>query len=159
MQDLHVLASAGQPGGEGSLTVAKDPFSGGSIQPKGSRRQHHGDLLRGSFQTVQGSVAPSSERRATDLTTKGLDALSIAMGAIPDQGVDASVCDPEVRTRIVGTGEALGVHAFRGSRRLLTSRQGRTGRGAGAWGTSLLLSPGPGNDGAKKGDRAAPRRG
>jgi hypothetical protein len=30
--------------------------------------------------------------------------------AIPDESMDVSVCDPEVQTLLVGTGEALRIH-------------------------------------------------
>jgi hypothetical protein len=71
--------------------------------------------MGGGFQTVQGSVASSTERGVAGRASKGLDLLSTTMGAIPNQGVDVSVCDPEVRALLVGTGETLGVYAFRGS--------------------------------------------
>jgi hypothetical protein len=83
VQDPSVLASARQPGGDGGLTVAEDTFGGGSIQPTGSRRQYHSDLVRGGFQTVQGGVAPGSESRVTGRASKRLDALGMAMLAIP----------------------------------------------------------------------------
>jgi hypothetical protein len=67
------------------------------------------------FQTVQGSVAPSSERRVTGLTAKGLDPLGTAMLAIPDQRMNVCVCDSKIGTFSVRTGEALGVHPLRGS--------------------------------------------
>jgi hypothetical protein len=78
--------------------------------PSASRDEHHGDLLRGSFQTVQGSGAPGSEGGAASETSKGLDALGTAMLAISDEGVDVSIGDPEVRASLVGTGEALGLY-------------------------------------------------
>jgi hypothetical protein len=56
VQGLSVLASPRQPGTDGRLSVTEDPFSGGWVQPFCERREHHGDLLRGSFQTVQGGV-------------------------------------------------------------------------------------------------------
>ncbi len=56
---------------------------------------------------------PSSERHAAGLTAKRLDPLGMAMRAIPNQGVNVSVCDPGVRALLVGTGEALGIHPFR----------------------------------------------
>ena len=115
VQRLRVLTSARQPESDGGLTVAEDAFGGGSIQPFSECGQDHCDLVRGGFQAVQRGVAPSSERRAAGLTAKGLDALGMAMPAIPDQGVNVSVCDPGVRALLVGTGEALGVHPFRGS--------------------------------------------
>src|SRR5512133_1629695 len=96
MQGLRVLASARQPGGNGGLTVAEDSLSGRRIQSFGERRQHHCDLTGGSFQTVQGGVAPSSERHVASLAAKRLDALGMAMRTIPDQGVDMSICDPGV---------------------------------------------------------------
>ncbi len=73
VQDLRVLASTSQPGGDGGLSVAEDPLGGGKVQPFGQRRQHHCDPVRGGFQTVQGSVASSTERGAAGLTAKGLD--------------------------------------------------------------------------------------
>ncbi len=71
--------------------------------------------MGGSFQAVQGGVAPSTERGVTGLATKGLDLLSATMCAIPNQGVDVSVCDAEVRALVIGTGEALGIYPFRSS--------------------------------------------
>src|SRR5713226_3567624 len=62
VQRLSVLASAGQPGGDGGLSVAEDPLGGGSIQSFGQRRQHHCDLLRGSFQTVQGGTRRANRK-------------------------------------------------------------------------------------------------
>ena len=52
----------------------------------------------------------SAERGVASLTTERLDVLGLAMLAIPDEGVDVSIGDAEVRTLMVGTGEALGVH-------------------------------------------------
>ena len=49
------------------------------------------------------------------LTAKRLDALRMAMCTIPNQGVDVSVRNPGVQALVIGTGEALGVHPFRGS--------------------------------------------
>jgi hypothetical protein len=112
VQHLSVLACTRQPGGDGGLSVAKDPFSGGSIHPFGQRREHHGDLVRGGFQTIQRSVTSGSERGVTGLTTKGLDPLDTAMLAIADQRVDRGICDAEVRALPVRTGEALRVDAF-----------------------------------------------
>jgi hypothetical protein len=96
--------------GDGGLPVAEDSLGSRRVQPFSERRQHHPDLLRGGFQAVQGSVAPSTESGATSLAAKGLNLFSVAMGAISDQSVDVSVCDPGIRTCAVRTGEALGVH-------------------------------------------------
>ena len=112
VQGLSVLASARQPGGDGRLPIAEDPFGSRWVQPFGQRRQHHGDLLRGSFQTVQGRVASSTEGGVAGLAAKGLDPLDTAMLAISDQGVDVCIGDPEVRAEGVGTSEPLGVDAF-----------------------------------------------
>jgi len=84
VQGLCMLASAGQPGDDGGMPVAEDPFGGGSIQPFGERSQHHCDLVRGGFQAVQGGVAPSTERDVASLTAKGLDPFSKTMLAIPN---------------------------------------------------------------------------
>ena len=91
------------------MSVAEDPLGGGSIQSFGQRRQHHSDLVRGRFQTVQGGMAPSAERGAAGLAAKGLDVLGLAMLAIPNQRVDLSIGDAEVGALRVGTGEAFGV--------------------------------------------------
>ena len=95
----------------------------------------------------------SSERGVAGLTAKGLDALGLAMLAIPDQRVDVSIGDAEVRALLVGTGEACGVHAFGGSpaafdlapgahrqRRWPSTRRGSGGEttgGAIVWGAGL----------------------
>ena len=52
VQGLCVRASASQPGRDRGLSVAEDTFCGGRIQPFRERRQHHCDLLGGSFQAV-----------------------------------------------------------------------------------------------------------
>ncbi len=39
VQDLCVFASASQPGGDGRLTVAEDPFGSRGVQPFGQRRE------------------------------------------------------------------------------------------------------------------------
>lgn len=128
MEELSVPACASEPDGDGGLTVPENPFGGGSIQPFGQRRQDHGDLMRGRFQTVQGRMASSTERSAASLTTKGLDWFSLTMLAITNQGVDGSVCYAKVEALLVGTGQSLRLGA---PRRLLTSLQGRTVRGDG----------------------------
>ena len=61
---------------------------------------------------VQGGVASSTESGVTGLATECLDLLSSTMCAVSNQGVDVSVCDAEVRTLVVGTGEALGIYPF-----------------------------------------------
>src|SRR5215469_2107498 len=85
VQGLSVQPRAGQPGDDGRLPVTEDPLGGGGVQPFGQSRQDHGDLVRRSFQTVQGSVTSSTERGAAGLTTKRLDALGMAMRAIANQ--------------------------------------------------------------------------
>jgi len=115
MQRLSVLASAGQPGDDGSLTGAEDPLCGGGIQSFGQRREDHGDLGRGGFQTGQGSVAPGSDRGAASLAPERLDPLGMPRLAISDECMDVSIGDAEGRALLGGTGEALGVHALGGS--------------------------------------------
>src|SRR6266704_3691013 len=134
-----MLASTGQPGGDGDLSKAEDTLSSRRIQSFGQRRQHHCDLVRGGFQTKEGRVEPGSERSVAGLTAKGLDPLGTSMLAIPDQSTNVCVCDFKVGTLSVRTGEALGVHPLRCSpaafhlspgthrqrRRLLFTRRGR----------------------------------
>ncbi len=93
VQGLSMLASTRQPGGDGRLSVAEDPLCGGKVQPLGERCQHHGDLLRGGFQTIQWRVASSTERGAASLTAERLDLLGTAMLAISNQRVDVSIGD------------------------------------------------------------------
>jgi hypothetical protein len=114
VQGLCVLASTSQPDDDGGLSVAEDPFGDGRVQTFGQRREDHGDLLRRGFQSIQGSIASSTERAAAGLTTKGLDALGVTMLAIPDQGVDLRI-GLAVRALLIPTGVALGVYALGGS--------------------------------------------
>ena len=127
VQGLCVLASTGQPGGDGGLSKAEDTLCRGRIQPFGQRREHHGDLVGRGFQTIEGSVTPRSERGVASLTTKGLDVLGMAMLAIPDQGVDVSIGDPGVWALRLGQAKPSVFTRLGAPRRLLTSRQGRTG--------------------------------
>jgi hypothetical protein len=60
-------------------------------------------------------MASSTESDATGLVAKGLDLFSVTMGAIPNQGMNVSICDSEVRALVVGAGETQGVYAFRDS--------------------------------------------
>jgi hypothetical protein len=98
------------------LSKAEDAFSSGRVQPFfGQRRQHHGDLVGGRFQPVQGRVMSSAERDAARLTAKGLDALGSPMLAISDERMNRSLSDPAVPALRVGTSEPLGIYAFGGS--------------------------------------------
>jgi hypothetical protein len=45
--------------------------------------------------------------------SKGLDPFGTAMLAIANQGMNVGIGDPEVRTLLVGTSEALGVYSLR----------------------------------------------
>ncbi len=85
VQGLSVRALARQPESNGGLTIAEDPFGGGSVQPFGQRREHRRDLGRGGVQTIQGGVASGSEGGVASLTTKRLDPLSLAMSAISEK--------------------------------------------------------------------------
>ena len=115
VQRLSVLTCTSEPPRNSGLSVAEDPFSRGRIQSFSQRRQHHGDLARGSFQTVEGRVAPGSEGSTAGLTAKGLDPFGLAMVAISDERVNVSIGDAEVLTLLVGASEALGVHTLGGS--------------------------------------------
>src|SRR5215470_12576342 len=76
--------------------------------PSASRDEHHGDMMRRGLQTVQGSVASSTEGGVTSRASKGLDLLSMTVLAIANQRMNGSVCNPEVLTLVVGTAEAFG---------------------------------------------------
>jgi hypothetical protein len=80
--------------------------------PRAEGRQHHGDLLRRGFQTIQRRVAPGREGGAARLTAKRLDRLGMAMLAVPNQCMDVSIGVAEVRTLLVGAGVAVRVDTF-----------------------------------------------
>ncbi len=142
------------------LSIAEDTLCGGRIQPFGQRREHHCDLLGGSFQTIQRSVASSTERGAASLTAKRLDALGPAMLAIANERMHVSIGDPAVSAPRVGTSETFGVYAFGGSsaafhlaprahrpRRWASTRRGSGGESTGGtivWAAGLeqTLEPG-----------------
>jgi hypothetical protein len=72
--------------GDGGLSKALRPVR----QPKDAthrlaRDPHHGDLVRRGFQTRQGGVAPGTQRGAAATTSQRLDALGLAMPAIPNK--------------------------------------------------------------------------
>jgi hypothetical protein len=77
-----VRARARQPDGDGGLPVAEDAPSFGRVQTKGSCRQHHSNLVRRGFQTIQGGMASGSESRVAGRASKRLDPLGMAMFAI-----------------------------------------------------------------------------
>jgi hypothetical protein len=113
MEDLSVPACPSEPPRDAGLSKAEDPRGGGSIQPFSQRREHHGDLVRGGFQAIQGRVASGTEGAVAGRTSEGLDALSRAMLAISDERMDLRISIAEVRALRVGTGEALGVDSLR----------------------------------------------
>jgi hypothetical protein len=112
VQCVCVLPSSGQPGGDGGLSKAEHTLSSGWVQPFGKGREHHCDLLGGGFQSVERGMAPGSEGGAACLAAKRLYLLSMAMLAIPNQRVNVSIADSEVRAQLVGTGVALGIYAL-----------------------------------------------
>ncbi len=112
VQSVRVYTCTSEPGGDSGLTIAEDPFGGGRIQPFSQGREHHGDLLRGGFQTIQGRVPPGSERGAASLTAKRLDALGLAVLAIANQRMNMSLDNAEVQALLVGTGVTLGVDSL-----------------------------------------------
>ena len=82
VQGVRVLANTGQPASNSGLTVGEDTFGRRRIHPFGECREHHGDMVRGGFQTVQRRVASGNERGVTGLAAKRLDALGMPMLAI-----------------------------------------------------------------------------
>ena len=112
VQPLSVRARTREPPRDGGLAVAKDSFGGGRVQPFGQRGEHQGDLVRGGFQPIQRSVASRAERGTAGLAAERLDAFSVPMLAIADEGVDLSIGIPEVLALLVGTGVPLGVDSL-----------------------------------------------
>jgi hypothetical protein len=100
---------------DGRLPVAEDPQGFGRVEPFGQRRQDPCDLLRRGFQPVRWGMASCTERGATGLTTERLDSLGSAMLAIPDERVNVSIGDAEVRALLIGTSEACGGYSPGGS--------------------------------------------
>ena len=82
VQGLCMFPGASEPGGDGGLTVAEDPLCCRRVEPFGQCREHHGDLVRRGFQTVQGGGAPGSERGMARRASKGLDPFGTAVLAI-----------------------------------------------------------------------------
>src|SRR5215472_7671962 len=113
VQGLSVLARTRQPEGDSRLTIAEDAFRRGRIQPFSQSREHNGDLLGRGFQPVQGGITSSTEGGMASRTSKGLDRFSLTMLAVPNQGMNLSIDDPEVRTLLIWTGEAVGVNPLR----------------------------------------------
>src|SRR5947209_19077305 len=104
VQDLRVPACTSEPPRNRGLSKAENSLGSGRVQPFSESRQHHGDLLRGGFQSVQRSVASGSEGGAARLTPKGLDRFSLTMLAIANERVDLIIGDPEVQQLLNGTG-------------------------------------------------------
>ena len=107
-QGVRVLSSVSEPPGNRGLSKAKDPLGGGRVEPFGQSREHHSNLLGRGFQPIQGGVASGTERAVARLAAKGLDRLSTPMLAIPNECMPVCVCDPEVQTLLIWTGEAFG---------------------------------------------------
>src|SRR6266568_4560810 len=61
MEGSRMLASTGQPSGDGGLSKTEHTLCSRGIQPFGQSRKHLGDLVRGGFQTVQGRIASNTE--------------------------------------------------------------------------------------------------
>jgi hypothetical protein len=85
MEELSVLACTREPPRDGGLTVTEDPLGSGWVQPFGQRGEHHGDMMRRGFQTIQGRIEPGSEGSTASLAAEGLNLLSRAMLAIANQ--------------------------------------------------------------------------
>ena len=68
-------------------------------------------MIGRGFQTVQGGIAPGTERSVAGLAEKGLDAFAMAVLAIANESVDMGIGDPAIRVVLVGTSKAFGVHA------------------------------------------------
>ena len=106
---LCVLASTGQPAGDGGMSKAEDTLCSRGIQPFGQRCQHHGDLMGRGFQTVHGRVASRAECGMASLAAESLDLFSPTMLAISHQRVDLRIGVAEVEALLIGAGEPLGV--------------------------------------------------
>jgi hypothetical protein len=57
-------------------------------------------------------VTPGREGDVASRTSKGLDALGLAMFAIADESMDVGIGDPKVQTLLIWTGEALLISPF-----------------------------------------------
>lgn len=110
VQGLRVLTCAPEPGGDGGVSKAEDPFGRGRVQLFGQRREYHGDRAReGVFRRYRGVLRRAREGGAAGRPSKGLVPLSLPMLAIADQCVNVSIGDAEVGARLIGTGIAVGV--------------------------------------------------
>ena len=112
VEERTMVASTGQPGGNRGVAMSKDPLCGCDIQPFSQRTQHHAYTLDGGFEAVKWGVATGAEGGPAGLAAKGLDALSLAMRPIADEGMDVGISDLVLRTGRVGTSEAVRHNAF-----------------------------------------------
>jgi hypothetical protein len=96
VQRLSMLPSPREPGRDGRFSKAEDPLGSRRVEPFGQRREHHGDVMRGGFQTIQRSIASSTKRGVAGRASKGLDLLGTTVLAIADKSMDVSIGDSEV---------------------------------------------------------------
>ena len=80
-----------------------------------ARQMTHVANTEGVFSRYKGVLRLAREGGAARLTTERLDPLGLAMLAIAHQSMKGRVCDAEVRTLLVGTGEAVTGYPLRGS--------------------------------------------
>ncbi len=96
VESLAVLASPTKPSGDRGLTVVKDAHRGGDVESFGQSGEDLGDPTGGGLEPIQGGMATGGEGAATSLAAQGLDAFTLAVGAIADERVDLGVADPVV---------------------------------------------------------------
>jgi len=107
-----VLPSAGQPGGDCGMAVAKDPYCRRDIHPFCERSQHLRNTLGCGFEAVQWRISARAEGGAAGLAAQGLDAFALAVGAVTNQRVNLRVGDLVVQARGVRAREAMRVDAL-----------------------------------------------
>src|SRR5262245_29123604 len=115
VQGCAVLPGARQPSPKGWLAMSEHARGGGQLQSFGERGQHLSKALGRCFQAIERGIAARAEGGATRLTAQGLDALALAMSAIPNQSVNLRVGNPVVGAGAVQAGEALSVNLFGGT--------------------------------------------
>src|SRR5258708_14209389 len=96
VQGVRVPTCTSEPPRNSGLSKAEDPLGGGRIEPFGQSREHHGDLVRGGFQAIQGGVASGTACAVARLATKRLGPVSPPTLAAPHKRQEMNVREAKV---------------------------------------------------------------
>src|SRR5829696_826353 len=115
MQPVRVPGRPRLPPGDRPLAVAEDAHRRRDIEPFRQGAQDLADARWRRLEPVERRAAARADLGAARLAAKVLDAVSRAVVAVADQGMDALVRDAVVRAGGRWTGIARGRAALRGA--------------------------------------------